>query len=190
MRKPRRPQVELQKRLIEFNNLVKEYEEIAAIVPYESKLTLGDEASEREIIDHKSRLLRLTLLRKFVSGSDWCHLPSLLQDVADYFAQSRPDIADEAQVGIAEFDKRSSATLLRLERPDLPPKGAPETVWQLMYGSLLHADFDKRRGVDPMSMEAKIMLLTWLPDMEAMVRTARHTFERWLEQDNLWAEKP
>ena len=190
MCKPLRSQVELHARLIEFNKLVNEYEDIAGLVPYESKLTLGGEASESEIIDHKSRLLRLTLLRKFVTGSDWCHLPSLLQDVADCFAQGHPVIADEAKVGIVEFEKRSKATLLHMERPDLPPKGAPETVWQLMYGSLLHADFGKRRDVEPLSMEAKIMLMTWLPDMESMVRTARNTFERWLEQETLWAEKP
>lgn len=189
MCKQSQPEIELRTRLVEFNKLVEEFQEVVAIVPYESKLTFGAEAVDSEMVDHKARLLRLALLRKFVqNSSDWCYLPALLQDAADYFAARRPEVADEARVGLDEFEKRSRASLVRMQRQDRPHKSAPETVFQLMYGSLLHADYGKRQDVDPMSLEARVMLMTWLPDMEAIVRTAGRTFLRWAENDALWGD--
>ncbi len=166
-----------------FVDLYQEYEEITELLPYENSVTIIGAPNPAEQRNHIARLLRLTLIRKFIfQASDVCNMVRILDEIIEFTEGVEPEVCESARLGKSELLRRIESSPVKIRHPGGLDKLAHSTVRDVLYGSLLHGDTDKRDRVDSLSIEAEIMLATWLPDIEDILRIAKNEFICWLEQ--------
>jgi hypothetical protein len=158
-------------RLLLFCELVDEYDDLASALP----LTQGDFelipfAFERAP-DHWPRVVRAMALRKFVfTRSDHVYVPTVLDAVVRCLADAT--LSPNVETHRERF--RALARTIQIDEGSGTPRTAPEIIEDLIYGGLLHGDFDRHERVKLRPfITHDVSLWFFVTDAEAMLRSTR-----------------
>lgn len=167
-------------RLLLFCDLADEYDELATALPVvELGLQLVPFSAE-PAHDHWPRVVRAMALRKFVlTKSDHVYIPSVLDAVVRCLTnQSLVQNVEGYREGF-----RGLGIAIKVDEGSNVPRTAPEISEDLIYGSLLHGDYDRHERVKSRpSTTHDISLWQFTSDSEHYIRRLRGVIRRSIDE--------
>lgn len=167
-------------RLELFCDLVDEYDDLADAFPTtEPSLQIVPFSSESSK-DRWARVVRAMALRKFAIGKkDHVYVPKVLDSVTNCLV----DASLEANVDSYREGFRGLGLAIRTLEGEGIARTAPEIIEDLIYGGLLHGDYDRheRMKVRP-NLTHDVALWQFTGDVEHFVRGLRGVVRRSIEQ--------
>jgi hypothetical protein len=167
-------------RLALFCELVDEYEDLADAFPMEEPSLRLIPFSREPTPDRWARVVRAMALRKFAIGKkDHVYVPKVLDSVVKCLTD--PSLVENVDGFRAGF--RGLGLAIRVNEGEELARTAPEIIEDLIYGGLLHGDYDRheRMKVRP-DMTHDLSLWQFTGDVEHFIRQLRGVIRRSIEE--------
>lgn len=158
-------------RLVLFCDLADQYDDLAVALPVVDMDLQLVPLSPEPAPDHWPRVVRAMALRKFMlTKSDHVYVPTVLDAVERC-------LTDQSLVQNVEGYRegfRGLGLAIRVDEGSGVPRIAPEIIEDLIYGGLLHGDYDRHRRVRSRpSMTHDVSLWQFTSDAEHFIRQLR-----------------
>lgn len=167
-------------RLELFCELVDEYDDLAAAFPISEPSFLLIPFSTGVAPDRWARVVRAMALRKFAMGKkDEVYIPKVLDSASSCLSDSTLTVnVDSYREGF-----RSLGLSIRTHEGEGMERTAPEIIEDLVYGGLLHGDYDRHeRTKGRPNMTHDLALWQFIGDVEQFVRELRGVIRRSIEE--------